>query len=80
MPIKKSKCPNCGAISEIDINEFNVVCRICGVPYMPKEGIEAYNKHIANLVDSLTVDTVNVNAENIKNYALLGISALKEEF
>lgn len=78
MNLVKSKCPNCGEISDIEANEFNVVCRFCGVPYMPKEGIDKYNKHISNLVDSLSVDTVNVNAENIANYAMLGIASLKD--
>lgn len=36
MALKKSKCPNCGEISEVDDSEFNVVCRYCGVPYMPR--------------------------------------------
>ena len=39
MTLKKAKCPNCGEISDIDIDEFNVVCFFCGVPYKPSEGI-----------------------------------------
>lgn len=74
--IVKSKCPNCGEISEIESNEFNVVCFFCGVPYMPKEGIDNYNNYIAR---SIEVDTVNVNSENLKNYAMLGLASLKEK-
>lgn len=72
----KSKCPNCGEISEIESNEFNVVCFFCGVPYMPREGIDNYNNHIAK---SLDIDTVNVHSENLKNYAMLGLASLKEK-
>lgn len=72
----KSKCPNCGEISEIESSEFNVVCFFCGVPYMPKEGIDNFNNHIARSID---IDTVNVHSENIKNYAMLGLSSLKEK-
>ena len=64
----KSKCPNCGEISEIESSEFNVVCFFCGVPYMPKEGIDNFNNHIARSID---IDTVNVHSENIKNYEKL---------
>lgn len=78
MALKKSKCPNCGEISEVDDGEFNVVCRYCGVPYMPREGIDNYNKHINDVVESINIDTVNINNESVNNYALLGIAALKE--
>lgn len=77
MTLKKAKCPNCGEISDIDIDEFNVVCFFCGVPYKPSEGIECYNRHLSKVIDSLDVDTVNVNTD-ISNYALLGIASLKE--
>ena len=79
MAICKVKCPNCGEISEVEANDFNVVCKFCGVPFMPKEGIDCYNNHISQLVNNLNVDTVNVNTENIDNYALLGIASLKEK-
>lgn len=72
----KSKCPNCGEISEIESSEFNVVCRFCGVPFMPKEGVDSYNNYIAN---NINIDTVNVNAENISSYAMLGIASLQEK-
>ena len=78
MSLKKSKCPNCGEISEVDDSEFNVVCKYCGVPYMPKEGIDNYNKHVNDVVESINIDTVNINNESVNNYALLGIAALKE--
>ena len=78
MALKKSKCPNCGEISEVDDSEFNVVCRYCGVPYMPREGIDNYNKHINDVVESINIDTVNINNESVNNYALLGIAALKD--
>lgn len=76
MAIVKSRCPNCGEISEIESDEFNVVCRFCGVPFMPKEGIDSYNNYIINNVD---VDTVNIKAENISSYAMLGIASLKDK-
>lgn len=78
MALVKAICPNCNEMIEIESNDFNVVCKFCGVPFMPKEGIDKYNHHIATMVNNLNVDTLNVNAENIKNYATLGIAALKE--
>lgn len=77
MALKKAKCPNCGEISEIDDNEFNVVCFFCGVPYKPNEGIESYNNHLSKVINSLEVETVDYNTD-VTNYALLGIASLKE--
>ncbi len=75
----KAKCPNCNELIDIDDSEFNVVCKYCGVPFMPKEGIEKYNEHIAALANNLNIDTINVNAEDISNFATLGLSSLKEK-
>ena len=74
----KAICPNCGEQIEIDSHEFNVVCRFCGVPFMPREGIDLYERHIGQMVSRLDVDTVNVRADDISNYATLGLASLKD--
>lgn len=79
MAIVKARCPNCNELIEIDDTQFNVVCKFCGVPFMPSEGIEKYNNYLATLTESLDIDTINVDAENISNYATLGIASLKEK-
>lgn len=79
MAIVKAKCPNCNELIEIEASDFNVVCKYCGVPFMPKEGIENYNKHISILAQSINIDTIDVNAESVSNYATLGLAALKDK-
>lgn len=79
MAIVKAKCPNCGKIIDIEEEEFNVMCKFCGVPFMPKEGIEEYSRHISDIVNNLNVDTLNVTADNIANYATLGLASLSEK-
>ena len=79
MALVKGKCPNCGEFIEVDSNDFNVICRFCGVPFLPKEAIEKYQNYLANLGNDLNIDTLNVNADNISNYATLGLTALKEK-
>ena len=79
MALVKGVCPNCGKNIEVEENDFNVVCTYCGVPFFPREAIDAYNKQISELVNNLNVDTINVNADNISNYATLGFAALREK-
>lgn len=79
MSLSKGKCPNCGEFIEVEANEFNVICRFCGVPFFPKEAIEKYQNYLAQLGNDLNIDTINVNADNIANYATLGLTALKEK-
>ena len=79
MALVKGVCPNCSKNIEVEENDFNVVCTYCGVPFFPREAIDAYNKQIAELVNNLNVDTINVNADNIANYATLGFAALREK-
>lgn len=79
MALAKGKCPNCGEFIEVEENDFNVICRFCGVPFLPKEAIEKYQNYLSNLGNDLNIDTINVNADNISNYATLGLTALKEK-
>lgn len=79
MALVKGICPNCGKSIEVEENDFNVVCTYCGVPFFPREAIDAYNKQISELVNNLNVDTINVNADNISNYATLGFASLREK-
>ena len=79
MALAKGKCPNCGEFIEVEENDFNVICRFCGVPFLPKEAIEKYQNYLSNLCNDLNIDTINVNADNISNYATLGLTALKEK-
>lgn len=78
MALVKAICPNCGEQIEIDSHEFSVVCRFCGVPFMPREGIDLYERRIGEMVSQLNVDTVNVRADDISNYATLGLASLKD--
>lgn len=79
MSLVKAKCPNCGQLVEIDEKDFLVTCKFCGVPFMPQEGIDNYNNYLAQMANNLDIDTINVNTNDISNYATLGLAALKEK-
>ena len=78
MALVKGICPNCGKEIKIEENEFNVLCTYCGVPFFPHEAINLYKTQLNNILDNVNVDVLDINADNISNYATLGLSALKD--
>ena len=79
MALVKGICPNCNKEIKVEENDFNVICTFCGVPFFPHEAVNLYNKKINDMLDNVVVDTLDVTADSIANYATLGLTSLKEK-
>ena len=85
----EGKCPNCGAMLDVDPSKEAAVCQYCGTPYIVKKAIQNYYINITNnTTNNIRTDVVNIveqkeevkGADYYDSYATIRPEFDKDEF